>query len=365
MEFVRRVLRRRARRRGADDGFPGDDRWRTELADFDSGFDDPLDAARGVTARRPSPVRRYLGAAGERLRHSPVFAPFSRLSVGLTYEGAAVKLLVCEQHRVISWETIPFDPRLVSGTVIAEPYNLGRLLRDVFARRGLPRFRVHCALPAAGALSRIVEVPRLNARERRRTIVAEAMRSLGVSPGRHYVYWQTVDRLPEADLVFVLAVPRDAMRSLIETMRAAGVRPRTVDVTPLALARGVGQSDAIILELDPTGVDLVVVQDDIPLAMRSIVFGDRALTLEEAQEAAVELLMSEIRRYEDIYVGSRIDAAVPVYLAGDLGGGLRLADRIRSVSGHPLGRIAPLIDYPDEFPIAEYVANVGLVLKEL
>jgi hypothetical protein len=118
------------------------------------------------------------------------------------------------------------------------------------------------------------------------------------------------------------------------------------------------------VELDPSGVDLVIVLDDVPLVMRSVVFGERALTLEEAQEAALELLVNELRRYEDVYVGSRIERTVPIYLAGDMGSGLRLSDRIRTTTGHAIGRLTPLVDYADEFPIAEYLANIGLVLKE-
>ena len=68
--------------------------------------------------------------------------------------------------------------------------------------------------------------------------------------------------------------------------------------------------------------------------------------------------------YEDIYPGSRVERTVPVFLAGDLGGGLRLADRVRTATGHPIGRLTPLLDYPPDFPIAEYLTNVGLVLKE-
>jgi hypothetical protein len=55
---------------------------------------------------------------------------------------------------------------------------------------------------------------------------------------------------------------------------------------------------------------------------------------------------------------------VPIFLAGDMGTGLRLADRIRTTTGHAIGRLAPLIDYADDFPIAEYLTNVGMVLKE-
>lgn len=320
--------------------------------------------ARAASVLRPRVVTRYVGAAGDRLRQSPVFAPFSRLAVGLTYEGASLKLVVSEERRIVSWETIPFDPRLLNGNLVVEPYNLGRLIRDAFAMRGLPRFRVHCALPAAGALSRVIEIPRLGAQERRRTVISEAMRALGVSPGRHYVYWQVVDDQADTQLVFVLAVPRDAMRSLIETMRTAGIRPRTVDITPLALARAVGQPDAIVLELDPTGIDIAIVLDDVPLVLRSAVFGERALTLEEAQETAIEMLTAELRRYEDVYPGMRVERSVPVFLAGDLGAGLRLADRVRTTTGHPIGRLAPLVDYPPDFPVGEYLANVGLVLKE-
>jgi hypothetical protein len=350
VEFIRRVFRRRE----SEPLAPIEDGFHPEPAGF---------RARAASVLRPQVVTRYVGAAGDRLRQSPVFAPFSRLAVGLTYEGASLKLVVSDERRIVSWETIPFDPRLLNGSMVVEPFNLGRLIRDAFTMRSLPRHRVHCALPAAGALSRVIEIPRLGVQERRRTVIAEAMRALGVSPGRHYVYWQVVDEQADFQLVFVLAVPRDGMRSLIETMRTAGIRPRTVDITPLALARAVGQPDAIVVELDPTGIDLAIVLDDVPLVLRSAVFGERALTLEEAQETAIDMLTTELRRYEDIYPGMRVERSVPVFLAGDLGAGLRLADRVRTATGHPIGRLAPLVDYPADFPIGEYLTGVGLILK--
>lgn len=359
MEFFRRVLRRAPREQ-----YPPDDLSDSSAIHDYSAGGDWTDVVEPPRQRRPLELTYLVGAAGERLRRSPAFAPFSRLSVAITYEGATLKILACDGRRVISWDSVPYDPRLISGAVVAEPYNLGRLIRDSFAIRGLPRWRVHCALPAIGTLSRVVEVPRLAGRDRRRAIVTEGMRALGVSPGRHYVYWQTLDTVGDSQLVFVLAVPRDSMRSLIETMRAAGIRPRSVDITPLALARAVDQPDAIVVELDPSGIDVAIVLDEVPVVLRSVVFDERSLTIEEAQQAAIDVVAIETRRYEDTYVGSRVERSVPVYLAGDLGSGLRLADRIRSATGHPIGRLSPLVDYPEDFPVAEYLANIGLILKD-
>jgi len=39
-------------------------------------------------------------------------------------------------------------------------------------------------------------------------------------------------------------------------------------------------------------------------------------------------------------------------------------DRVRTATGHPIGRLAPLIDFPADFPVGEYLTNVGLILKE-
>jgi Tfp pilus assembly PilM family ATPase len=253
---------------------------------------------------------------------------------------------------------------LLNGAVIAEPFNLGRMVRDVFDRRALPRHRVHCAVPTAGALSRVIDIPRASGRDRRRSVIAEAMRALGVSPGRHFVYWQTVDEQSDHTLVFVLAVPRESIRSLVEMVRAAGIRPRSVDAMPLALARAVGQADAIVVGVETSGIDLAIVLDDVPLVMGSTAFGDRALGLDEIHEAAIGVVTTELRRYQDAYVGSRVERSVPIFLGGRLGANVRLADRLRSVTGHPIGRLTPLLDYPEEFPIADYLANIGLVLKE-
>jgi len=63
--------------------------------------------------------------------------------------------------------------------------------------------------------------------------------------------------------VQVLGVPRDVLDSEVMALRAAGVNPRILDLKTMALVRAVNREQALILNIESTSFDTVVVVNGV------------------------------------------------------------------------------------------------------
>jgi len=111
--------------------------------------------------------------------------------------------------------------------------------------------------------------------------------------------------------VLVVGVPREVIDSEVRSLRVAGINPRTLELRTMALARAVGKEQALILNIEPSSFDIVVVVNGVPEIMRSIAWQQSDL----AEEGRVEHLALTMELTVDFYnarhIDSPLDPAVP------------------------------------------------------
>lgn len=336
---------------GGEDASPGDVRSLAPPGD--------------VIVRRPRPRRTWsLQPALERAR-ALARASVSPQVVAISVEGAHLRFLTYANRTVLGWATELLDVRSARGGQINDPVALGTVLDETFDRLQLPRKRVAWALPGFQAATCVLDVPRLQGDELRRAVEEEAEHALGASTSDCFLYWQRLEGRIRRRGVFVLAVPKAAVLGALEALDVANVRPWTMDLRPLALARAVGRPDAVVANLEEGSLDLVILQQTVPTLVRCLPVPTAAAG---EREAAQERLVQEAERtlayYDDLYPDQPLDPDTPLYLTGSLATGIGLAERLRAVTRHPIGRLAGLPPHPEDFPVAEYLVNLGLALKE-
>lgn len=281
----------------------------------------------------------------------------------MSIEGTSLRIVSVTDQRVVGWASIPLDSRLVKGGQIGDPTDLGAVIDETFDRLELSRGNVAWALSGFQASARILDVPSLRGPELRRAISEDVEASLGGAADDSFLSWQRLDGRIRRRNVFVLAVPKSAVLTALETLEVAEIRPRTMDLRPLALARAIGRNDAVVANLEEGNLDVVVVSKGVPTLLRSVPLPGSSANLEVAQNRLVDETDRALRYHDDANPDRPLDPETPVYLTGRLATGIALTEKIRALTGHPIGRLATGLGYPSDFPVSEYLVNLGLALK--
>jgi Tfp pilus assembly PilM family ATPase len=286
-----------------------------------------------------------------------------RKAVAASLEGSSLRLLSLENGRVVGWSDLPVIERAARGSQINDPVVLGAAVDEAFADLDLGRRNVAWALPGYQSTARVLELPGLRGDELRLAIEEEFERILGASATDFYLSWQRLAGRVRQRYVFVIAIPKSTVLGAIEALEAAEIQPRTMDLRPLAIVRALGCADGVVANLEDGSIDIVVVERSVPAVIRSLPLVGTAGTREGAQNRLVEEIERTLAYYDDSNPDHPLDVDAPIYLTGSLATGIGLAERLRAVTRHPIGRLKPLGRYPADFPFADYLVALGLTLK--
>ena len=97
---------------------------------------------------------------------------------------------------------------------------------------------------------------------------------------------------------------------------------------------------------------------------RNIPVKDAAATAEGASQNLLRELPFTIDFYNRSSQGSELKAETPVYLSGELALDPELAAQVAQVSGREVMALDPPVECPESFPVEQYLATVGLMLRE-
>lgn len=283
--------------------------------------------------------------------------------VTASVEGHTLRLLTFANRQARDWVAEPIVERAARGGQINDPVALGSAIDATFERLDLSRHRVAWALPGFQAFCRVFELPGLRGEELRLAVAEEVERALGAGAADTFMYYQRLAGRVRQRQVFVLALPRTTVLPALEALDVASIRPATMDLRPLALARAINRPNAVIVNLEEGSLDVVIVEGGTPALLRSLPL-PVALPLEAAQERLLQETDRSLAYYDDVNPDHPLDPDVPLYLTGSLATGISLAERARAVTRHPIGRLTGLPVHPPDLPVADFLVNLGLALKQ-
>jgi hypothetical protein len=191
----------------------------------------------------------------------------------------------------------------------------------------------------------------------------EVKRTMTVSEDDNYFHWQVLPSATPQTRVFVLAIPKEPISALLRALNCAGINPANVDLKPLALMRAVNQKDAIIANCESNSMELVIVSDDVPVLIRSISLGEGVVTQDYAVGRISDELGRTIITYNEINKEHPLDQNLPIYLTGAVASGVPFALNVAALTGRTVQPLETPIRCPENFPVAEYMVNLGLILK--
>ncbi len=289
----------------------------------------------------------------------------SQRVVTLYLDDTSIRLLVTSGKRIRKWADVSLEPGLVQNAVVLKPEEVAAKIRQLFKVRKIDSRKVVLGVSGLHCLTRPILLPQLPRDMLEEAIRREAKRALPVSPEQLYLQWQSIPA-PQGKLqVFLVAIPRTAADALFHTLRLAGLKSELMDLKPMLMARMVKDTMAVIVDVQPTEFDIVVMAGGIPQPIRTVHFPDETSSWQEK----ITLIKDDVSRIIEFYDTNNpempLAATLPVWASGELANEAEQRQLLSDGLSRPVVPMPPPFESPDGLDASRYTANMGLVLKKI
>jgi len=290
---------------------------------------------------------------------------FGKKIVTLDFDGRDIRLLITRGRKVLRWGSASVPPELMHQGLIKETKRMGAGLARFMATHKASKRRVVTSVTGHRAVLRLLSLPEISANLLENAVRRKAKQEMPLPLEETYLSWQVVGRENKHLQVYALAIPHLVIDRQLETFRAAKIKPGVMDIKPLALVRAVHKRDAIVVNLEEQSLVVIIVEDGIPVVIRSMPQGSEKLD----PKAAMERLSLELTRTTQFYNESHrdhpLDPQTVVYVTGAPFDNPETREMLASMTSFPIEVPKPPMRWPKGFPVATYCANMGLALKKV
>lgn len=299
---------------------------------------------------------------------------FKKKITTICFEGSEIRILTVRGNKVVGWETRSLGPEDMSLGTVHSPKAAAIVIKSSLLDLRASRRKVFSALPGNRSVHRIIRIPIIPEKMLAETIERKARQEFAIPIEETDLAWQVISERDNHLTIYVLAVPKMIIDQQVTTLKEAGIRPKVMDIKPLALSRITNNPTAIIVNLEDHSMDVVILVNHIPVLVRSIPLDTGDLT----GEAKTDLLSQEIARttkyYNESHKSSRLPEQTPVFVSGALftssavdsrlDDAPSLVERLRTRTPYPLKPPTSELELPPKFPLLKYATNLGLAVKK-
>jgi len=291
---------------------------------------------------------------------------FDRRGMAFTIESMTLRMLIFSGKKIESWYSVPLSGNMAREGLIVTPEAVGSVMAEAIQENAIPKGGVITAVPSMGSATQTINLPGVKKGNIKEMVSREIRRSMPGSQDVDFVYWQM---LPEnggqkQQQVYVLAVPKSNVVGVVDACRAGGVTLKGIELKPFALARAVDCKDGIIVHSEVDGIEVVIVERSFPALFRSIPVKDASPSPEMACQNLLRELPFTIDYYNRSYPDAQLGPEVAVYVSGELALDPKLAIDLTETTGREVIGVEPNVECPPNFPLAQFLTNVGLMMRE-
>ena len=286
-------------------------------------------------------------------------------NVTLEIDPSAIRLVETVDGKIIRWASLALDPAIFEDGMISDPLALSTAIRQLMDSSEIRVRNVIASVNGLYSVSRIMAIPRLTAGGMTdREAVLEAARDIMPLPEDDlYLFWQTLLDGEDNRQVLVVGVPKDMIDNEVQALKEAGINPQALDLKPLALARAVDKEQAIILNIDPSSFDIIIVVNSVPEVMRTIAWQSDNFAQEDMLEYLAMNLELTVGFYNSHHRGATLDPEISLLVTGQMSGDLDLMGKLSDRVGYLIEPMMPPLDCPKHMPVSQYAVSIGLALK--
>ena len=289
----------------------------------------------------------------------------AKQKVSLYIDDTGIRLLVTHAQRIKEWANLPLEPGLVKNNVITNETEVSARIRQLFNIHKIKTKRVIVGTSGLHCLSRPILLPQLPDDMINEVVPREAKRLLPVPSESLYLSWNKIPAPEGKTQVFLMAVPRNTVDALSRTLRRAGLLPYFLGVKPLFLTELTKGRPGIIVDVQNSEFDVVVVSDGIPQPVRTISFADEELSWPQKLPIIVNDTERTIAFFNTNNPGKGLAPDVPIFVSGELTNHQELCQTLSQKTSHPVIPLSSPLQHPDNFVPSQYIANIALALHKI
>ncbi|MFC2051093.1 pilus assembly protein PilM [Chloroflexota bacterium] len=277
--------------------------------------------------------------------------------ITLDIEDTSIRMMVARGRRVETAMSLPLEPGLVHDGVIIDTTSVSRHIAELLSAQGIKEKKVVVSVSGIHSIYRTVNIPKLPKNLLDEAALREAERAMPVPLNELYTSWQAISVSDIETTLCIVGLPRNTVDAMLDTLRQAGLQPEAIDVRPLAISRVADERNAIIMNVQQNGFDIIVMIDGIPELIRSLPFPASAASIPDRISEAKEELERTVAFHNSSHKENPIDNNTAAFISGELGEMLAGTIEYR---GKPLPQ---LLSYSSSLNASEYTTNIGLALK--
>ncbi|MEJ2446384.1 MAG: pilus assembly protein PilM [Anaerolineales bacterium] len=300
---------------------------------------------------------------------------FNKKITTISFEGSEIRFLSLSGEKVTAWKTVSVTEDAMSQGLIHTPKTIGPIVQTTLKELKASRRNVISAVTGSRSVHRIMRIPSIPDKLLEETIRRKARQEFAIPIEDTDLSWQIISRAEDQITLYVLAVPKNLIDQVVKSLQGAKIKPKLMDIKPLALTRIASQATALIVNMEDYAMGVTVLVNYVPILVRTIPLERGDLT----GEAKIDLLSQELARtakyYNESHKADRLPESTPVFVSGALfstgsvesrlGEGKTLEERLQSRTPYPLKPPATELVLPDKFPLQRYAVNVGLAAKNI
>ncbi len=288
----------------------------------------------------------------------------AKKKVTLYIDDSYIRLLVTRGTQIKKWAELPLDLGGAKATPAGKESEIVSKIKQILKYQKVHDKKVIVGVSGLHCLTRPVTLPRLPKAMLEEAVLREAKRVLPTPPEQLYISWQVMSEAADAMRVFLVAIPRNTADSLLKILHQAGIKPEMMDLKPLAVARVVKEKTAIIVDVQPTEFDIVVMSEGIPQPVRTVTFPGEA----DSMSAKLLMIRDDINRTIEFYNSNnpqnKLGTDVAIFVSGDLVDEPDLCKALSNEIEHPVIPLPSPLKHPQAMNPSRYMGNIGLSLKE-
>ncbi len=285
--------------------------------------------------------------------------------VTLYIDDTRLRLMETRGKRIKKWVELPLDLGSAKAEDNVKEAEIAAKVKQLFKARKIKAKDVIVGLSGLHCLTRPIILPELPRAMLAEAVIREAKRVLPVPVEQLYISWQPIPAPAGNIQVFLIAIPRKTADTLLKILHQVGLKAYLMDLKPLALTRLLKEKTAVIVDVQLSEFDIVIVADGVPQPVRTLSFPDEVLPKPEKLLTVKEELDRTIEFYNSNHPEKPLNSEVPVFVSGDLVEDPELFNSLPDGLGYPVLPLTSPLKCPKELDPTRYMVNIGLALKEL